>query len=125
MHRQLSRISGLGLRSSLHWLDSLGLDPYGVSWVDLDPQVKQAIQSQVSKQLIQSPGNRGSESALGNLLKSMVNLDQRRKIRKGSYQGLRHRNGKKVRGQRTRSTGRKNKVLRGFQRKKHAQKAKE
>ena len=126
LYRQLSRLSGLGLGSSLGWLDSLGVpDPYSVTWNSLDPALRAQIQSQVSRQTLETPGNRGGETALGNLLKSLVNLDHRRKIRKGSYQGLRIKHGKKVRGQRTRSTGRKHKILRGFQKKKaHAQKTK-
>ena len=62
--------------------------------------------------------NLENEIILGTKVFAEVTLDKKRLIKMKCYVGVRHKQNKKVHGQRTRTTGRKNKLLKGFQKNK-------
>lgn len=126
LYRELSRISGLGVTSSLVWLDSLGVDCYKITWNELKEEEKvkiaKSLESEKIPGLSYPNGNRLSEHLIKDSLKSAKATDIRFHIKIADYRGQRHKIGKRVRGQRTRTTNRKNKLIKGFQKLKNKKK---
>lgn len=139
--RQLAvKMRGLGLLNTLSILGSLSLlDPRTVTYKQLNPdqrkQLEQILITQIwplsetqiylgnaKKRTVsdafktQSSLDGSNYILLENVLKSQQQLDIKRLARMNCYVGSRH--GKyKVHGQSTKSTGRKNKMIKGFQKK--------
>jgi small subunit ribosomal protein S13 len=123
----LTGIKGVGLRMAKSIVNELGLDSRA-KLGELDDEVIGKIKKFVEEDIESLPSwmlNRRKDLHTGkdlHLLSKDVEfarmLDVENLIRMKSYRGMRHAKGKKVRGQRTRSTGRKGRTVGVIRRKK-------
>ncbi|WP_202319081.1 30S ribosomal protein S13 [Archaeoglobus neptunius] len=111
----LTGIKGIGLRAARCIVNELGVDGRA-KLGELDDETIEKVKKFVEEQIESLPSwllNRRKDPYSGNdlhLLSKDVDfarmLDIERMIKMKCYRGVRHAKGKKVRGQRTRSTGR-------------------
>ncbi|HID43548.1 MAG TPA: 30S ribosomal protein S13 [Archaeoglobaceae archaeon] len=111
----LTGVKGIGLRMARSIANVLKIDPK-IKLGNLDDESIEKLKEFVEEKIEQQPAwmlNRRSDLYSGkniHLLSKDVDfarmIDIERLIRMKSYRGIRHARGKKVRGQRTRATGR-------------------
>ncbi|MCS7144533.1 MAG: 30S ribosomal protein S13 [Archaeoglobaceae archaeon] len=116
----LTGIPGIGIRMARSIVNELGLDGKKKLGVLEDEKIAK-LKSLIEEEIEKFPPwmlNRRSDLHSGknlHLLSKDVNfakmLDVERMMRMKCYRGVRHAKGKKVRGQRTRSTGRKGRTI--------------
>lgn len=142
------KMKGLGFLNVLKLLISVGVKPEEtrtVTYNTLSEDCKQNLQEtllenkveldnkdiyfanlkkrNLSEEFSSESGNDSKNYVLiENALLSSKNIDIKRLVKMNSYVGSRHAKGYKVHGQRTKSTGRKNKTAKGFIKKKLAKK---
>ena len=107
---QLARVSGLGRVSAIKYLSSLWTNPEH-SWNRIPSEKKVLINQFLAE-------NGSDEYPLEVRLKSQRMNSIRQLMRTKCYRGMRHKLGKRVRNQRTRTSNRVNRVVKGFQKKK-------
>ena len=107
---QLAKISGLGRVSATKLLIDNAVQPT-CHWKDLRIELKKII-----NQILANNGT--DDLPLENRLKSEKMSCIRELMRTKCYRGMRHKTGKRVRNQRTRTSNRVNRVIKGFQKKK-------
>lgn len=123
----LTGIKGIGLRMAKSITNFLGVDPKQKLGT-LDDETIEKLRKFIEEDIEQLPAwmlNRRKDPYTGkdlHLLSKDVDfakmVDIEMLIRMKSYRGIRHAKGKKVRGQRTRSTGRKGRTVGVIRRKK-------
>lgn len=91
--RGLTGIYGIGLSRSQEICNSLGLN-HATKVMELNEEVLESIRSAISKYSLEGD------------LRREVSMNIKRKMDIGCYQGLRHRRGLPVRGQRTHTNAR-------------------
>jgi len=106
----LASLSGLGWVSAARLLLERNIHPT-TTWLQLSRDQQLELSEFIRN-------NGCDETPLEARLKSRTMDDLRNLMRKKCYRGMRHKIKKRVRGQRTRTTNRVNRVLRGFQKKK-------
>lgn len=116
----LTGIPGIGIRMARSIVNELGLDGNRKLGTLEDEEIEK-LRNLVEEEIDKFPGwmlNRRADIYSGkdlHLISKDVNfakmLDIERLIRMKCYRGVRHAKGKKVRGQRTRSTGRKGRTV--------------
>ncbi len=127
VHMALTGIKGVGRRCARIFTDKAGVDPYATLGLLPDAQIdalKKVIEEEATQTLPVWMVNRRDDIATGGNKHVMAldltmtlreDLDLMKKMR--SYKGIRHERGLRVRGQRTRSTGRTGAIV-GVSRKK-------
>jgi small subunit ribosomal protein S13 len=123
----LTQIKGIGHRMAKSLTNILGIDANS-KLGELDDETIEKLKSFIEQEIDSLPewmvNRRKDRYGGGNLhllgkdvdFSKMVDLERLMKIK--SYRGMRHAKGKKVRGQRTRSTGRKGRTVGVIRRKK-------
>ena len=134
------KLTGVGLINSLCLLQTIGVkgkDLRTISYKELSETQKDLLRDALEKSVVSLDSYAANRKAsnlsktyqnqvffednsliIGDHVKSQYNLDQKRLGSMRCYVGLRLRESRKVHGQRTKSTGRKNKILKGFQKRK-------
>jgi small subunit ribosomal protein S13 len=127
VHMALTGIKGVGRRAASIFTAKAGVDPYATLGLLPDEQIdalKKVIEGDASTAMPVWMLNHRSDMATGKdvhimgmdlTMKLREDLDLMKKMR--SYKGIRHERGLRVRGQRTRSTGRTGAIV-GVSRKK-------
>ena len=122
----LTGLKGIGIRTARILAQSANINPYDdLGYLD-DQQIERLKESAADfTQYIpawmfnyrKSPVSGKDQHLLGSQLDLMLREDLNRMKKTRSYKGIRHERGHKVRGQRTKSTGRRGAIV-GVQRKK-------
>jgi len=123
----LTGVKGIGLRMAKSITNHLGIDPK-TKLGDLDDETIEKLKKFVEENIEELPSwmlNRRKDPHTGkdlHLLSKDIDfakmVDIEMLIRMKAYRGIRHARGKKVRGQRTRTTGRKGRTVGVIRRKK-------
>ena len=117
VHMALTGLKGVGRRCAKVFTDKAGVDPYATLGLLPDAEIeklKKVIEEDATKILPTWMVNRRGDIETGADI-NVMGLDLMKKMR--SYKGIRHERGLRVRGQRTRSTGRTGAIV-GVSRKK-------
>ena len=115
LFRALCKIEGISHHTSRVFLDELKIDQFK-SWSMLTYEEKTLILEKLKNFSLDtlSP-NTSTGHQIGTFVKSSTIQAIRTLIRKEGYKGLRHKLGKRCRGQRTQTSGRKNRQQKKFQ----------